>query len=193
VNNVTQGHQLVISRTTQHKKEEKIQSEINQLKDIDRYEKPKDRGSFSEVSEVNQMLMNADKYNIMDFDREQFRARYFDLKEDEEKVRNDILNRNRYIKQIIQSYERDYSRFKNKPPNMSDSEEKPRFIRRKSEQKVNKDMKQKIVPESNLMGTTRKRFKDSHFKNEFNKTFHTIDHGSLERKIGPDTFRSIYE
>jgi hypothetical protein len=69
VNNVTQGHQLVISRTTQHKKEEKIQSEINQLKDIDRYEKPKDRGSFSEVSEVNQMLMNADKYNIMDFDR----------------------------------------------------------------------------------------------------------------------------
>lgn len=76
--------------------------------------------------------MNADKYNIMDFDREQFRARYFDLKEDEEKVKNDILSRNRYIKQIIQSYERDYSRFKSKPPSVSDSDEKPRFIRRKS-------------------------------------------------------------
>jgi len=45
----------------------------------------------------------------MNLDNEYLRAQYFDLKEDKDNfVFNTILSRNRYIKQIMINYEKQY-------------------------------------------------------------------------------------
>jgi hypothetical protein len=52
------------------------------------------------------MQRNAEHYRVMDIDAEHIRGRYFDLKSgDKINVLNDVLFRNRYIKQIMKDYQ----------------------------------------------------------------------------------------
>jgi hypothetical protein len=52
------------------------------------------------------MLSHTDKYDVIDIDRQYFRGRYFDLKENELSAVNEQAARNKTISQIIANYER---------------------------------------------------------------------------------------
>jgi hypothetical protein len=58
---------------------------------------------------------NAEKYRVMDIDTDYIRGRYFDLKNSQKSsAENDMMFRNRFIKQIMHAYQLEYNRYKRK-------------------------------------------------------------------------------